>query len=205
MKLFLISNNLLFEEMNYNRDADLDTIRMVRPLSTTGEIYANKIGNSKMFSNVSKIYTSMYASSIDTAKYLARNLDLNVYLEEKLNECKVGILGSKNMKMVKGLQDHEFAYKLSNGESLIDVGNRIDSFVNQIILENEDCALFTHKRAIVGFLLKYSQVGYNLDENLILTFNNEVIYDDTETDLDIYELEIEENKIIKIESITDLK
>ena len=105
------------------------------------------------------------------------------------------------MKMVKGLQDHEFTYKLPNGESLIDVGNRLNNYIDKI--KEDNICLFTHKRAILGYLLKYAKVGYNLDENLILEYNDKIIYDDTETDYDIYEVTNDNNKVINIEKISN--
>ena len=203
MKLYLISNNLLNEQIAYDNTANLDTIRMIRPLSIYGETIAKNIACNKIFTNTTKIYSSNYSSSIETARYLADKLDLKINIREELNECKVGILGSKNMKMVKGLQDHEFTYKLPNGESLIDVGNRIDNFIKNI-KDEEDIAIFTHKRAIVGFLLKHTEVGYNLDDYLILSFNNEVVYDDTETEIDIYEIELIDNKVENIKKLSEI-
>ena len=196
MKVYLVSNNLLQEGLYYDNNTDLDIVRMTRPLSIEGDNLAKELTNNNIFNDIEKIYTSLYSSSISTSKYLARKLDLRINLTDKLNECKVGILGSKNMKMVKGLQDHEFSYKLPNGESLIEVGNRLNNFINNI--NNENVILFTHKRIILGYLLKYAKVGYNLDDNLILSYNDNIIYDDTDTNIDIYEIEMENNKVINI-------
>ena len=202
MKVYLISNNLLLEDLSYENTANLDVIRMSRPLSIEGEKIANMLSKKDYLSSVSKIYSSFYSSALSTSKYLSNILDLPINMSMELNECKVGYLGSKNMKMVKGLQDHEFTYKLNGGESLSDVGNRLNIFLKRVCNSNIDIAMFTHKRAILGLLLKYAKVGYNLDENLILTYNDKVIYDDSETDIDIYELEIEESKIININIIS---
>ena len=196
MKVYLVSNNLLQEGLYYDNNTDLDIVRMTRPLSIEGDNLAKELTNNNIFNDIEKIYTSLYSSSISTSKYLARKLDLRINLTDKLNECKVGMLGSKNMKMVKGLQDHEFSYKLPNGESLIEVGNRLNNFINNI--NNENVILFTHKRIILGYLLKYAKVGYNLDDNLILSYNDNIIYDDTDTNIDIYEIEMENNKVINI-------
>ena len=196
MKLYLISNNLLLDNIDYLNNANLDLIRSIRPLSIKGEILAQKISSLKFLENIKKIYTSMQSSSLATSKYLSEKLDLPLNLTFELNDCKVGDLGSKNMKMVKGLQDHEFTYKLPNGESLIDVGNRINNFINKI--KDDNICLFTHKRAILGYLLKYTKVGYNLVENLILEFNNEIIYDDSDTLYDIYEITYDNDKVINI-------
>ena len=175
MKIYLISNNSLLEHISYNNNSSLDLIRMVRPLSSNGEDIAKKISDIKELEDTENIYSSLYSSAISTSKYLAKKLELNINITEEANECVVGHLGSKNMKMVKGLQDHDFTYKLPNGESLNDVGNRIDIFIKKLINKNENCCVFTHKRAILGFLLKYAKVGYNLDENLILQYNDNVV------------------------------
>ena len=66
------------------------------------------------------------------------------------------------------------------------------------ILGEEDTVIFTHKRAILGYLLKYSNIGYNLDDHLILEFNEKQIYDDSDTLYDIYELTFENKKLIDI-------
>ncbi len=201
MKLYLISNNALLDGLNYNYDANLDMIRMTRPLSLEGEDNASKISLVKDLQEVEKIYASFQSSSLASAKYLANKLDLEINMAEELNDCKVGSLGSKNMQMLKGIQEREFTYKLPGGESLKDVGYRLDSFIKKVSKENQIIALYTHKRTILGFLLKYAKIGYNLDENLILEFNNNIIYDDSDTPYDIYEIEIENQKIININLI----
>ena len=201
MRIYLISNNLLLENINYNNSSNLNIIRMTRPLSNKGETIAKSICNKDIFNDIEKIYSSFYSSALSTAKYLSEKLELEINMSEELNECQVGVLSNKNMKMVKGLQDHEFTYKLPNGESLNDVGNRIDRFVKQIINSDKDSIIFTHKRAILGYLLKYSKVGYNLDDNLIVEYNGKIVYDDSETELDIYELLIDKNEIIDIKKL----
>lgn len=194
MKIFLISNNSLLDNINYD-SSNLELVRMLRPLSIKGEDIAKEISKLEYLKNVETIYSSFYSSSISSAKYLANNLELNVEMNMNLNDCKVGILGSKNMKMVKGLQEHDFNYKLPNGESLVDVGNRLNEFIKN--LGESEIAIFTHKRAILGFLLKYATVGYNLDDNLILEYNNEIVYDDSDTEYDIYEINISDEINIK--------
>lgn len=198
MKIYLVSNNLLLDGISYENNSNLEIIRMLRPLSSKGERISNKISESKEFQNIEKIYSSFYSSAISSAKYLSEKLEININMDDRLNDCKVGSLGSKNMKMVKGLQDHEFTYKLPNGESLIDVGTRINNFIQNVINKDEECIIYSHKRAILGFLLKYTKVGYNLDDNLILEYNGKLIYDDSDTDIDIYEIEIRNNEIINI-------
>ncbi len=194
MKVFLISNNALLDYLNYESD-NLELIRMVRPLSVKGEENAKIISNLDILKNVTTIYSSYFSSALQTAKYLQEKLELNINMNMNLNDCKVGLLGNKNIKMVKGLQEHDVNYKLPNGESLINVGDRIKTFIDS--LNDKEVVLFTHKRAILGYLLKYAHIDYNLDDNLILEFNNKVIYDDSDNEYDIYEIDIEEDINIK--------
>lgn len=203
MKIYLISNNSLLDGINYEIGTELDLVRLIRPLSVEGEINAKNIASSKKLENIEKIYSSFHSSSLSSAKYLSAKLDLKVNLSSNFNDCKVGNLGSKNMKMVKGLQDHDFDYKLIGGESLTDVGKRINSVIDKLLNENSDVVVFTHKRAILGYLLKYCKVGYNLDDNLILEFNKKVVYDDSDTLYDIYELSFENKELIDINLISN--
>jgi len=198
MKIYLISNNLFADGLNYESGVDLELIRMVRPLSINGELNAEKIAENNLFQNVTKIYSSFHSSALSTSKYLANKYNLEINLDANFNDCKVGYLGSKNMKMVKGLQDHDFNYKLSNGESLAEVGTRLLNEINKLVSNKEDIVIFTHKRAILGYLLKYAKVGYNLDDNLILEYNNKQIYDDSDSNYDIYELTFEGRELIDI-------
>ncbi|MBE6156562.1 MAG: histidine phosphatase family protein [Firmicutes bacterium] len=201
MKIYLISNNLLLDGLSYDSSANLELIRMIRPLSVNGEQASKKISEMKEFQNIEKIYSSFHSTTLSAAKYLSNKLELPINMDERLNDCKVGILGSKNIKMVKGLQDHEFSYKLPSGESLNDVGNRINNFIKEVCSKSEECVILSHKRAILGFLLKHSKVGYNLDDNLILEYNGKLIYDDSESDIDIYELTIENREIVDVNKL----
>ena len=198
MKVYLISNNSLIEGLSYENGTNLDIVRLVRPLSILGEENALKISENKNLASVEKIYSSFHSSALSTSKNLSEKLNLEINLNNNFNDCKVGYLGSKNMKMVKGLQEHDFNYKLPDGESLNDVGNRINNEINKLLNNDCDIVIFTHKRAILGFLLKYCHVGYNLDDSLILEFNDKLVYDDTDSEYDIYELTFENNKLVDI-------
>lgn len=198
MKIYLVSNNNLVNNLSYQEN-NLDIIRIIRPLSFSGEYNAKKISEYKELNQVSKVYASQFSSSLGTAKYLSEKLNLDIIIDSRFNDCKVGYLGSKNMKMVKGLQEHDFNYKLNGGESLNEVGLRIENAINSL---EDNSVIFTHKRAILGYLIQKSSVGYNLDDSLILEYNNKQIYDDTDTLYDIYELTYENNELMNIEKIS---
>lgn len=197
MKLFLISNNLVLEDIVYQSDEPLEQKRINRPLSIEGEKVAKKVAEKI---DVHAIYSSDYASALATAKYVADKNHLPIYIDSNLRDAKIGELGSKNIKTLRLMQEKDFNYRFINGESINDTKTRLVKIIKSIISENPslDIAIFTHKRAIMSYLTQYAETGYNLDDRLILTFNEEVIIDDAENSINIIELTIDDNKVIDI-------
>lgn len=197
MKLYLISNNLVLEDIVYQTDETLEQKRINRPLSIEGEKIARSLAEKI---DVHAIYSSDYASALATAKYVADKNHLPIYIDSNLRDAKIGELGSKNIKTLRLMQEKDFNYRFINGESINDTKTRLVKIIKRIISDNSslDIAVFTHKRAIMSFLTEYAEAGYNLDDRLILTYNEEVIIDDAENSINIIELTIEDNKVIDI-------
>ena len=200
MTLYLVSNNMVLEDLVYETDETVEEKRINRPLSIEGEEKAVKLVK-KINANI--IYSSNYASALATAKYYARYKNIFININSFLNDSKIGKLGNRNIKMLRFMQERDFDFKFNNGESLNETCNRMNIAINSIIkrIGNQNIVIFTHKRAILGYLLKYLDKGYNLDDRLILTYNDKVIIDDVEKDIDIIKLEILHNKIVDIDII----
>lgn len=200
MTLYLVSNNMVLEDLVYETDETVEEKRINRPLSIEGEKKAVKLVK-KINANI--IYSSNYASALATAKYYARYKNIFININSFLNDSKIGKLGNRNIKMLRFMQERDFDFKFNNGESLNETCNRMNIAINSIIkrIGNQNIVIFTHKRAILGYLLKYLDKGYNLDDRLILTYNDKVIIDDAEKDIDIIKLEILHNKIVDIDII----
>jgi len=97
------------------------------------------------------------------------------------------------------MQDRNLDFKYPQGESLNETKNRLVNVLKEIILENEDDVLIiSHKRAIMSLLLEYCEKGFNLDEKLLLSFKENVVMDDSESDYELIKLEIENKKIVNI-------
>ena len=194
MTLYLISNNMVLEDIVYETDATVEEKRINRPLSIAGEKEAVKLVK-KLDANV--IYSSDYASALGTAKYYASYKNLPIYINSFLNDCKIGKLGNRNIKMLRFMQERDFDFKFNEASS------RMNLVIDRIIKKNihKDIVVFTHKRAIMGDLLKYLEKGFNLDDRLILTYNDKVIIDDVDKDVDIIKVVLEKNKIIDIDVI----
>lgn len=198
MTIYLISNNLVLDNISYETDENVWEKRLTRPLSIEGEKAAVKLVKKI---DADRIYSSNFASALATAKYYSAYKDKEIKINSFLHDAKVGDMGSRNIKMLRFMQEKDFDFKFNHGESLNDVSKRMEIVMNRIIKNNmgKNVAVFTHRRAIIGYLLPYLKKGFNLDDRLILSFNDKVIIDDVENDVDIIKLTWENQHIIDID------
>lgn len=200
MTLYLVSNNLVVDNIEYETDESVEEKRISRPLSIEGEKKAVKIVK-KIKANV--IYASNYASAIASARYYSEYINETIYINSFLNDAKIGKIGNRNIKMLRFMQERDFDFKFERGESMNETSNRLNLVINRIIKNhmNENIVIYTHKRAIMAYLFKYLDKGYNLDDRLILSFNDKVIIDDVENDIDIIKVDYEHGKITNVDII----
>lgn len=198
MTIFLVSNNLVLNDLNYESRASVDEKRENRPLSIAGErlgMYLSKV------LKINDIYASTFASAMATAKYMAQVSQTMINVSSQLNDLKIGNMGRHNIKMLRFMQDKNFDYKYPDGESLNEGKVRMSKIIGEISKKNTDAIVFTHRRAMMAFLLNYCEPGYNLDEKLILSYHDKVILGDTENDLDMVKIVIEDHKIRDIDYV----
>lgn len=200
MTIYLVSNNLVLEDIKYETDEAVEEKRITRPLSIDGEKEAVKLVK-KIDANV--IYSSNYASALATAKYYASYKKLDININSFLNDSKIGKLGNRNIKMLRFMQERDFDFKFNSGESINETQQRMDLVLNRIIKRNinKNIVIFTHKRAILSYLTKYLDKGYNLDDRLLLTYKDKVILDDIEKEVDIIKIEYNKGKILNVDII----
>lgn len=200
MVLYLVSNNLVIDDIVYETDETLEEKRINRPLSIEGEKMAVKLVK-KIKANI--VYSSSYASSIASAKYFASVKKCNIVINSFLNDLRVGDLGNRNIQMLRFMQERNFDFKFNRGESLSDVNKRMNIAIDRIIKKNsnKNIVIFTQKSAITGYLIDKLEKGYNLDDRLILSFNDKVIIDDANQDVNIIKICFEKGKIIDCDAI----
>ncbi len=200
MTLYLVSNNLVVDNILYETDEGLEEKRINRPLSIEGEKASVKLVKKI---DASIVYSSSYASSIGTAKYYASYTKIDVNINSFLKVLSIGELGRRNIKMLRFMQERDFDFKFNRGESLNDVNKRMNIAIDRIIKKNgnKDIVIFTQKSAITGYLLDKLEHGYNLDDRLVLSFNERVIIDDNLSDVDIIKVVLEKGKVINCEVI----
>ena len=199
MKILLVSNNLVIENIDYNYLCPIEDKRVNRPLSIAGEKKAKELVKKI---NVNSIYASNYASAIGSAKYISEAKNIPIIIDKEFRDSEIGDMGKNNIQMLRFMQERNYDFKYPNGESLKETKYRMLKAINKIIDNNEDCVVFTHNRAILGLLLEYCDTGYNLDERLILSYNDKVILDDAYHDMDLIEMDFENNKVINIKRLS---
>lgn len=200
MVLYLVSNNLVIDDIVYETYETLEEKRINRPLSIEGEKMAVKLVK-KIKANI--VYSSSYASSIASAKYFASVKKCNIVINSFLNDLRVGDLGNRNIQMLRFMQERNFDFRFNRGESLSDVNKRMNIAIDRILKKNsnKNIVIFTQKSAITGYLLDKLEKGYNLDDRLILSFNDKVIIDDANQDVNIIKICFEKGKIIDCDAI----
>lgn len=198
--IYLINNSLTMNNLSFPDKELLEQKREKRILSIEGEEASKKLVHDKDLQSVQYIYSSSYVMSIGTAKYLAKKLELDINIKAEIGERVLGNLGDKKIRMVTEIQENDFDYKLSGGESLNEVKKRMYHFISKLLEEHQDkvIALFTHNVAITCLLSHWCTKGFNLDNRLILNYQEEAIIDGTWDGVNIIELVFDKKELVSI-------
>ncbi len=197
--IYLINNTLTMNNLDYPDDT-LEQRRQKRILSIEGEKESEELVNIDYLKRINVIYSSPYVMAVGTAKYLARKLELETIITRELGERVLGAIGDKKIRMVSEMQENDFSYKLSGGESLNDVKRRMTCFINKIkrLEKDKTIAMFTHNVAITSYLSEYCTKGFNLDNRLILNYEEEAIIDGAWDGINIIEIIFEGDNVVSI-------
>ncbi|MBR1413330.1 MAG: histidine phosphatase family protein [Bacilli bacterium] len=198
--IYLICNNDLSNNLKINYNDDIENKREKRILSVDGIENSKTIADLKCLENVEMILSSNYVSAMETSRYLANKLNLDIEVTKIFGERKVGTL-NENMSLFREMQEHNFDYKLENGESLNDCRYRLLKMINKLKECGKDVAIFTHHVAIISLLSLYCEKGFNLDNRLILNYNDNPIIDGTRTNFDVFKIDYENGQVTNIERI----
>lgn len=198
--IYLINNGLTMNNLNFSDNESLVNRREKRILSIEGEEESRKLAKDPDLQKVNVIYASNYVMSIGTAKYLANDLELPLNIRDELGERIIGNLGDKKIRVVNEMQENDFNYKLNGGESLNEVKRRMMKFIFKVLENDKDkcIAMFTHNVAITSLLTEYCTEGFNLDNRLILNYNDEAIVDGTWDGIRVIELVFDNKNLVKI-------
>lgn len=201
--IYLISNNcFMTDNLVYKDYLELDDKRKNRPLSVNGEKVALTIAKKKNLQNIEMIYSSSFFSSVNTSKYLSDKLNLDLIIDKRLDDKIVGDLPNRKINL-RNLQENDFDYKLIGGESINDVKTRMTAITKEVLKnhENSSVALFTHNIPIISLLSIWCEKGFNYEDKLILSYEEEVIIDGLKNDYNMIELTFDKENLKEIKRI----
>ena len=182
-----------------------DTAQLINEkyiLSVKGEEQSKRLSENPELQNINALWSSSYARAKATAKYIAYRNNIDINIDSRLNERKLGNLEdlSKWMKnkpfgVVQAyLQDKK--WKAREGESCEESTERVTIFLQKILKENmgKKIVLVSHG-ALISFLLTN---WCELNEEMKLVFNNKII---EIKEPSVTKLTFDKQKLISIESI----
>lgn len=172
-------------------------------LSIEGEKRAEKLSKLKEFNDIDMIFSSNYARSIQTAKYLAERKKLVIHIDDRFNERKLGILQEDDKIHIKQYYDENI--KNSEGESRKEVTKRMLEAFLEVVNNNrgKKITIFTHDSSMTFLLMQWCKLDYVMDDkHKCLSFNNKIIIDRKYDAPEIFKLLVDDqNNVIDVKNI----
>ena len=140
-------------------------------LSIKGEKDSKRLSKNVELKNIDTIWCSSYVRAKQTAKYIAEENNLQINLDDRLNERKLGNLEEiaifmKDKKTRDPSQEQLLypKFKTSDGESAEDTNKRMTEFLKECLNENKDkkIAIVSHGGSIKFLLLNWCKVNENM-------------------------------------------
>lgn len=191
---------------------DIETYNTTQPriikeekiiLSSEGEKRAEILSKEKELQKIDAIYTSNCVRTLQTAKYMMESQNLKANIDERLDERRVGIPNDDIYPDWFERQYKDENFKTVGGESQIDVRNRMDEAITEILKQHKDkrIAIFSHAYAITFYLLKYCKLTNLTDEKFTFEFNNKIIFDKKINAPEVFKLTFDKEELKNIELI----
>ena len=172
-------------------------------LSIEGEKKAEKLSKLKEFDDTDVIFSSNYARSLQTAKYLAERKNLVIHIDDRFNERKLGILQEDEKIHIKQYYDENI--KNSEGEPRKEVTKRMLEAFLEVVNNNrgKKIAIFTHDSSMTFLLMQWCKLEYiKEDKHKCLSFNNKIIIDRKYDAPEIFKLLVDgKNNVIDVKNI----
>ena len=171
-------------------------------LSVKGEEQAKQLSENAELQNIDILWSSSYSRAKGTAKYIAYKNNIDINIDSRLNERKLGNIDD----LANWMKDKKYGviqsylldrtYKCRDGESCEEATQRVSEFL-EFILENyksKRIALVSHGALISFLLTNWCQ----LNEDVKLIWNNKII---EIKEPSITKLTFDDRNLIDIESI----
>lgn len=204
--IYFITHSEIFPSKNISIIKNSDNIKTTREkifLSIEGENKASELSKQKEFQNIEAVYSSSYSRCLQTAKYFITKDSPIIYIDERFNERIKGNLSNLNYYDYEKIQAKNFDYKLDDGESLNEVKERMASATKQVLMNESEkqVAVFTHNKALIALLSSWCEVGYNYDDEIILTYNDTTVFDGYSNALMVYKVTFDGFNVLNVEHI----
>ncbi len=205
--LYLIRHSI--KEKNYGIFDNNDTFQLndeKEILSCEGEKSAKLLSMNTELQNIDEIWTSNYVRTAQTAKYICKNNNIKINISSAFDERHYGTF-NKNISMdefeefwINQFKDENL--KNSDGESRLDVANRINLKINEIISKNNNkkIAIVAHNACILFYLLRYCKLEKAEPiKKITISFNGKLlIINGIMKAPSIMKLEFEEKRLVDI-------
>ena len=199
--IYLIANNV--KQKRYINDKNNDNLeyRMSKAnLDYRGVSNAIKLSKMEELTDVDCIYTSGYNSAIETSNYIKGTNNIDIVINDNFNQRRIGV--NKLTEIPNYYEEMHFKdinYHLPNGESQLDIINRMYKGIEDILRNNKNkkVVIVTHKICITYLLRRWCKIKYK--DNFI--YKDKIIFNGISRDLDIFKLEFNNKKLINISYI----
>ena len=152
------------EVINLINSDNLPTYGVKNALSVEGEKRAEVLSKWNELQNIDLVISSNYVRAVSTAKYIAYENNKPICINELFGERKHGILDwSELPEGFEQRQKEEPEFKIGNGESQIEVANRMYEALSSTLKENKGkrIAIVSHGTAITFLLIKLGEYKNN--------------------------------------------
>ena len=187
------NDNVLWSEFNKN---------MI--LSPVGEENAKKLCNVNELKDLNEIYASNSSRAIETAKYLAEFNNIRIKLDERINEREFGVEYIKDLPSdFTKLSFEDKNFKMNNGESLNEVDNRFESFIKDLLdNDNSKIAIVMHGIILLSYLKNICNHFEFDGRNFNIKYNENIILNGAPKNPSVYKIEFNDNKeVINVEYV----
>ena len=136
--LYLIRHSVRMplDKIKYNTKQENLILNEKIILSSIGEERAKILSEKEELQNIDIVYTSNCVRTLQTAKYLIEKQNLNVTIDDRFDERRVGIPNEKKYKDWFERQYKDENFKTVGGESQKEVRKRMDQAITEILKQN---------------------------------------------------------------------
>jgi len=205
--LYLIRHSI--KEKNYGIFDNSDSKQIQdekRILSCEGEKQALLLSQNEELQNLDEVWTSNYVRAIQTAKYICENNNIAINISSMFDERHYGAFEeniNKEEFWIGQFKDNNL--RNQDGESGIEVRNRMDAKITEIIEKNRDkrIAIVCHNACILFYILKYCKLEKaELNKRLTIIFNDKILIKDRiMKSPSMMKLVFDEDKLVNIDYI----